>query len=98
MSELEEAIKEIGSTIGILRRSSNERWAVPLDQLLAAVRSGTVFEQKQALFKIGEFCHPKALGDARVTAVDFQGWGTQLDTLHDTCARAFNVLENGSKA
>ena len=96
MPELETAIQEIESAVGILRRSSCERWVVRLEQLLADVRAGNDFTRKQALFQIGELCHPKALGDARVTGIDFQAWGAQLDSLHDTCARAFNILDKNS--
>jgi hypothetical protein len=90
---IEAAIKEIESTVCVLRRSSCERWVVLLEQLLADVRVGNDFTRKQALFQIGEFCHPKALGDVRVTDFDPQTWDAQLETLHDTCARAFNILE-----
>jgi hypothetical protein len=93
MPELEAAIKEIESTVAILRRSSCERWVARLEQLLADLRVGNDFTQKQALFQIGELCHPKALGDVRITAVDFQTWDAQLEALHDICARAFNILE-----
>ena len=93
MPELETAIKDIESAVVVLRRSSCERWVVRLEQLLADVRAGNDFTRKQALFQIGELCHPKALGDVRITAVDFQTWDAQLEALHDICARAFNILE-----
>jgi hypothetical protein len=95
MPELEAAIKEIESTVGILRRNSCERWVVLLEQLLVDVRAGSDFTKKQALFRIGEICHPKALGNVFITAVDFRTWGAQLEALHDSCARAFDVLERG---
>jgi integrase len=56
MPELEAAIKEIESTVAILRRSSCERWVARLEQLLADLRVGNDFIQKQALFQIGELC------------------------------------------
>jgi hypothetical protein len=94
--ELENAVTEIEHTVEILRRSSCDRWVVQLEQLLAEVRSSDRFTQKEALFRVGEFCHPKALGDAYVTATDSHAWQTQLERLHDTCARAFNTLERAT--
>ena len=90
ISELEDAIREIERTISTLRRSSCDRWAETLSQHLADVRGTAAFAQKQALFKIGELCHPRGLGDA---GVNDSGWQAQLERLHDTCARAFNRLE-----
>jgi hypothetical protein len=92
ISELEDAIREIERTAGILRRSSCACWAEELERYLVDVRDTTGFTQRQALFKIGEVCHPKALGDAYVTD---PGWQAQLERLHDSCARAFNRLEAG---
>jgi hypothetical protein len=90
ISELEDAIIEIERTVSTLRRGSCGRWAEIVSQHLADVRGTAAFTQKQALFKIGELCHPKALGDAGVSD---SGWQAQLERLHDTCARAFNRLE-----
>jgi hypothetical protein len=56
----------------------------------------TATPRKRELFHIGEFCHPKALGDANVTAIDSQAWQAQLERLHDICARAFNTLERAT--
>ena len=77
--ELENAVAEIERTVEVLRRSSCDRWVVQLEQLLAEVRSPDRFTQKEALFRVGEFCHPKALGDAYVTATDAHAWQTQLE-------------------
>jgi hypothetical protein len=88
--ELENAIAEIERTIGMLRRDSADRWADDLERWLADVRSTSSFGQRQALLRIGECCHPKALGDV---AVSDPAWHSQLDRLHDTCAKAFNRLE-----
>ena len=93
MLELETAIKEIENTVGVLRRSSCERWVVKLEQLLADVRAGNDFCRKRALFQMGEFCNPKSLGDAWGTDMDFQTWSAQLGKLHDACARAFNFFD-----
>jgi hypothetical protein len=94
--ELEIAITEIQRTTEILRRSSCDRWADELERLLGEVRSGDPYTQKEGLFHVGECCHPKALGDAYVMAVDSQTWQAQLERLHDLCARAFNRLERGT--
>src|SRR5262245_8415501 len=94
--ELENAITEIQRTIEILRRSSCDRWADQLERMLGEVQSDDDYTQKEALFRVGRFCHPKGLGDAYVTAVDCQAWQTQVEKLHDECARAFNRLEGGS--
>ena len=94
--ELENAVTEIERTVEILRRSSCDRWVVQLEQLLADVRSPDRYAQKEALFHLGEFCHPKALGDAFVAATDSHAWQTQLERLHGTCARAFNKLEKAT--
>ena len=90
ISEIEDAIRQIERTVGILHQSSCERRAIELQRYLDDVRGTVGFAQRQALFKIGELCHPKALGDANIS--DY-GWQTQLQTLHDVCARAFNKLE-----
>jgi hypothetical protein len=92
ISEIENAIRQIERTVGMLRQSSCERWATELERHLDDVRGTAGFAQRQALFKIGELCHPKALGDANVSDA---GWQAQLQTLHDVCARAFNKLETG---
>jgi hypothetical protein len=90
ISEVEDAIKEMERAVGILRRSSCDRWADEVAALLDDVRSESGFAQRQALFRIGELCHPKALGDVFVTVTD---WPLQLERLHDSCARAFNRLQ-----
>jgi hypothetical protein len=92
ISEIEDAIRQIERTVGMLRQSSCERWATELERYLDDVRNAASFSQRQALFKIGELCHPKALGEAIVSD---PGWQGQLQTLHDVCARAFNRLETG---
>jgi hypothetical protein len=94
--ELESAVTEIERTIEILRKSSCDRWMVQLEQLLAEVRGLDRYAQKEALFHVGEFCNPKSLGDALVTSTDSHTWQTQLERLHDTCARAFNTLERAT--
>jgi hypothetical protein len=94
--ELENAVTETERTVDILRRSSCDRWAAELEQHLAGVLSADRYTQKEELFHIGEFCHPKALGDANVTAIDSQAWQAQLERLHDICARAFNTLERAT--
>lgn len=91
--ELENAIAEIERTIETLRRSSCERWADRLAELLAEVRSDDHYTRKESLFRLGQFCHPKALGDAYVRA---PGWQEQVERLHDACVRAFNRLERGA--
>jgi hypothetical protein len=91
--ELESAIAATERTITALRDNSCERWATQLQQLLESVRGSNPFGRKEALFKIGEVCHPKALGDAHITTMDWQVWLAQLETLHEVCARAFNQLE-----
>ena len=93
ISELEDAVREIERAVDTLRRSSCDRWAETLSRHLADVRGTAAFTQKQALFKIGELCHPKALGDAGVSD---SGWQAQLERLHDACARAFNTLEKSA--
>jgi pyridoxine/pyridoxamine 5'-phosphate oxidase len=60
------------------------------------VRSADHYAQKEALFSVGQVCHPKALGEANVTAVDWEAWQGQIEKLHDACALAFNALEKGS--
>ncbi len=94
--ELENAVTEIERAIEMLRRSSCDRWVAQLEQLLTEVRGPDRYAQKEALFRVGEFCHPKALGDAYITATDSHAWQTQLERLHDTCARAFNTLERAT--
>jgi hypothetical protein len=91
--ELENAVVEIERTIAILRRDSIDRWAGDLERWLADVRGTSSFGQRQALFRIGEVCHPKALGDV---AVSDPAWNSQLDRLYDTCAKAFNRLEKNA--
>jgi len=64
-----------------------------LEQLLGELRATDRYTQKEALFRIGQLCHPKALGDVFVLEVDSSDWPTQIETLHDSCAQAFNTLE-----
>jgi hypothetical protein len=93
MSELDDAIKETERTIEILQRNSRGKWAEELERLLNKVRATDGYTQKEALFSIGQFCHPKALGDAYITGIDSQTWNKQLETLSDSCAKAFNILD-----
>ena len=90
--ELEKAIKEIERTIDALRLKSSDGWSEKLEGLLAKVRGQDRYTAKEALFEIGELCHPKALGDARAMDHD-ASWEIQLEALHDSCASAFNKLE-----
>jgi hypothetical protein len=92
ISEIEDAIRQIERTVSMLRQNSCEQWAAKLERHLDDVRSATGFNQRQALFKIGELCHPRALGEASIADA---GWPAQLETMHDVCARAFNRLEMG---
>lgn len=96
IAELENAGAEIEHPIEILRQSSCDRWAVRLEQLLVEVRIPDRFTQKEALFHVGDLCNPKALGDVDVSATSLHAWQTQLERLHDSCARAFNSLEKAT--
>ena len=64
-------------------------------QALEEVISGAHdrFATKEKLYRIGELCHPRAgLGD-RCPLADSGEWSTEMDLLHDTCAKAFSEIE-----
>lgn len=67
-----------------------ENAVLEIERTIEILRGKSSFGKREALFKIGEVCHPKALGDV---AVSDPAWHAQLDKLYDTCARAFNRLE-----
>ena len=90
--ELENATAEMERSIQMLRKSSCDGWVAELELLLALVRGTDHYAQKEALYRVGVICHPKALGDNQITGTDFYGWQAQVERLHDACAKAFNVL------
>lgn len=67
------------------------------DRLRAIVGSmDTWYNTKEALFRIGGLCHPKALGDNFVTGFDIWTWYDHVANLKNVCARAFNRMERFS--
>jgi hypothetical protein len=90
--ELETAIVEVERAIDVLRASGCKGWVSELQRLLVSLREADRYPQKEALFRIGELCHPRVLGDVYVS-LGGQEWSAQLERLHAACAKAFNRLE-----
>lgn len=87
------AVAAIEDTVALLRDSSCDAWADELACLAADIRSSDRFAQKEALFRVGQICQPKALGDVAITGMTWRAWSSHLEHVHDACARALNVLE-----
>jgi len=92
MSEttVESAKTQIRRVISLLR-SGDSAWAGALEGHLA-VMDGR-FATKEAFFKIGEACHPKALGDVFLPGIPREDWSREIELLEILCAEAFSELE-----
>jgi hypothetical protein len=96
-ASLEAAKAQIRRMIEILRRSgdpADAACAEGFEQCLSSMVGR--FETKETLFKIGELCHPKALGDRFIPGLTYLEWAHELELLEDRCATAFNELERSS--
>lgn len=93
-TSLEAAKAQIRRMISLLLLSgdpADAACAAMLEQALASMVGR--FETKETLFKIGEFCHPKALGDRFIPGLTHLEWAHELELLEGRCAEAFNELE-----
>ncbi|MBI2387003.1 MAG: hypothetical protein HYV14_13505 [Elusimicrobia bacterium] len=91
---LEAAKEQVRRIIGLLGRSgeaADGACAARLEDELSSMdgRFGT----KEALFRIGESCHPKALGDRFIPGLSDGEWRRELEVLEGRCAAAFDELE-----
>ena len=96
-ARLEAAKAQIRRMIELLRRSgdaADAACAAMLEQGLASMVGR--FETKETLFKIGELCHPKALGDRFIPGLTYLEWAHELELLEGRCAEAFNELERSA--
>jgi hypothetical protein len=93
-TKLDAAKEQIRRVAALLRGSghpADEASAVMLEEGLSSMNGR--FETKEALFKIGEHCHPKALGDRFMPGLTLFEWQKELEVLEGRCAEAFNELE-----
>ena len=84
------AKERIALVIQVLR-ANNSGWTDTLQFLLDGMEDR--YSTRENLFKIGELCHPKALGDDVIDGYSAFEWIDVVSCLHDDCARAFNELE-----
>ena len=80
----------IESVIRVLR-TNDVAYAGVLQDLLDGMVDW--YSTKENLFKIGELCHAKALGDACIKSHTYREWSDEIASLRDDCARAFDELE-----
>jgi hypothetical protein len=93
-ASLEAAKAQIRHMAALLRRSGDPADAACAGMLEEGLASMVGrFETKETLFKIGEFCHPKALGDRFIPGLTHIEWAHELELLEGRCAEAFNELE-----
>jgi hypothetical protein len=83
---------EIQSAEARLHANKFDGWAIFLQQKLAEMDGW--FATKEALFQVGEVCHPKAIGDVCFQDLGWNDWLAEVDELKSACARAFNELES----
>ena len=84
------AKQHISSVIDILR-ANDAGYADMLQELLDGMEGW--YSTKENLYKVGQVCHPKALGDGFMNGYSAFEWLDEVISLRDDCARAFNELE-----
>ena len=87
---VEEAIAQVSRVVVLLRLNGADGWAENLESCVAEMTAR--YSAKEALLTIGGWCHAKALGEA-IQSDAWWEWQEEVERLRDSCAHAFNELE-----
>ncbi len=85
------AKQKLEDVIRRLRGAGQHGWARELEGALR--RMNGWYDTKEALFTVGGYCHPRALGDMGVPGLTGKQWLDHVGELEGACAKAFHVLE-----